>query len=250
MSSKFQRIVIVGATSSIADHCTKLWLTDNPTELILIGRDLQKLNALINDYKVRSPKTIFQSFIVDFLNSNDINKLTKSICTQSAIDLVLIAHGSLPDQSMAQKDLVYNAEQIQINAISPVIFAESFVNSLDPNKPSTIAIIGSVAGDRGRKSNYVYGSAKGLVTRYAQGLQHRLAKSPIRVSLIKPGPTLTPMTENLTSSKGFANVEDVAKDIVNGVAKSQAVIYTPGKWQIIMMIIRHLPTFIFNKMDI
>jgi short-subunit dehydrogenase len=107
-----------------------------------------------------------------------------------------------------------------------------------------------VAGDRGRKSNYVYGSAKGLVARYAQGLQHRLARSSIKVSLIKPGPTLTPMTENLSSTKGFANVEDVAKDIVKGISKGQSVIYTPAKWQIIMMIIRHLPSFIFNKMDI
>jgi short-subunit dehydrogenase len=250
MSSKFQRIVIVGATSSIADHCTKLWLADNPTEVILIGRNLHKLNDLINDYKVRSPKTLFKSFILDFLNSNDISKLIKSICAESTIDLVLIAHGSLPDQSMAQKDLVYNAEQIQINAISPVIFAESFVNFLDPKKPSTIAIIGSVAGDRGRKSNYVYGAAKGLVTRYAQGLQHRLSNTALKVTLIKPGPTLTPMTENLSSTKGFANVEDIAKDIAKGLSNGQPIIYTPAKWQIIMMIIRHLPTFIFNKMNI
>jgi len=250
MSSKFQRIVIIGATSTIADHCVKLLLKDAPVELILVGRDSHKLQILIDDYMVRSPKSSIKSHTVDFLNSKEISDLTISICSKSIIDLVLIAHGSLPDQLIAQKDLIYNTEQIQINAVSPVIFAESFVNSLDPNKASTIAIIGSVAGDRGRKSNYVYGSAKGLIARYAQGLQHRLARSSIKVSLIKPGPTLTPMTENLSSTKGFANVEDVAKDIVLGLQKGKLVIYTPGKWQIIMMIIRHLPTFIFNKMDI
>jgi short-subunit dehydrogenase len=216
----------------------------------LIGRDLLKLNELVDDYKVRSPKTLVKSYVVDFLNVNEVNKLTKLICSEGQVDLVLIAHGSLPDQALAQSDLIYNSEQIQINAISPVIFAESFVSSLDKSKPSTIAIIGSVAGDRGRKSNYVYGAAKGLVTRYTQGLQHRLANSAIKVILIKPGPTLTPMTENLSATKGFANVEDVAKDIVKGISKSQSVIYTPAKWQIIMMIIRHLPNFIFNKLNI
>jgi short-subunit dehydrogenase len=250
MSTKFQRIVIIGATSTIADHCVKLLLKDAPVELILVGRDSHKLQILIDDYMVRSPKSSIKSHTVDFLNSKEISDLTNLICGKSTIDLVLIAHGSLPDQLMAQKDLIYNTEQIQINAVSPVIFAESFVNSLDLNKASTIAIIGSVAGDRGRKSNYVYGSAKGLVARYAQGLQHRLARSSIKVSLIKPGPTLTPMTENLSSTKGFANVEDVAKDIVLGLQKGKLVIYTPGKWQIIMMIIRHLPTFIFNKLNI
>jgi len=250
MDSKFQRIVIVGATSSIADHCTKLWLTDNPTELILIGRDSQKLNELINDYKVRSPKTLFQYFIVDFLNSNDISKLIQSICDESAVDLVLIAHGSLPDQSMAQKDLVYNAEQIQINAISPVIFAESFVNRLHPNKPSTIAIIGSVAGDRGRKSNYVYGAAKGLVTRYAQGLQHRFANTNVSITLIKPGPTNTPMTSAMKGSEKFASPEEVAKLIVSGIESKKTVVYAPSKWWLIMMVIRHLPNFIFNKLNI
>jgi short-subunit dehydrogenase len=216
----------------------------------LIGRDLLKLNELVDDYKVRSPKTLVKSYVVDFLNVNEINKLTKLICPGGQIDLVLIAHGSLPDQALAQSDLTYNSDQIQINGISPVIFAESFVSCLDTNQPSLIAIIGSVAGDRGRKSNYVYGAAKGLVTRYAQGLQHRLANSAIKVTLIKPGPTLTPMTENLSSTNGFANVEDVAKDIVNGLSKGNSVIYTPAKWQIIMLIIRHLPKTIFNKMDI
>ena len=250
MNSNLQKIVIVGATSAIAIHCTQLWLKNNPLEVILIGRDLMKLNELVDDYKVRSPKTLVKTYVVDFLNVIEISKLTKLICSEGEIDLVLIAHGSLPNQTLAQSDLIYNSEQSQINAISPVIFAESFVSCLDTNKPSSIAMIGSVAGDRGRKSNYVYGSAKGLVAIYVQGLQHRLTNSKVKVVLVKPGPTLTPMTENLSSTKGFANVEEVAKDIVSGIANGNSVIYTPAKWKIIMLIIRHLPRLIFNKLDI
>jgi len=108
-----------------------------------------------------------------------------------------------------------------------------------------------VAGDRGRKSNYVYGAAKGLVTRYAQGLQHRLAKSGVKVVLIKPGPTDTPMTAHLKGSGAkLAGADSVARDIVRGMEKGAPVVYAPAKWAVIMMVIRHLPRFVFNKMDI
>ena len=102
-----------------------------------------------------------------------------------------------------------------------------------------IVIIGSVAGDRERKSNYSYGAAKGLVTRYAQGLQHRFAGTEVRVILIKPGPTDTPMTRSLSPINGklkLAPVEQVAKEIVAGINKGTNVIYTPQKWQLIIMI--------------
>jgi short-subunit dehydrogenase len=115
----------------------------------------------------------------------------------------------------------------------------------------TLGLIGSVAGDRGRKSNYVYGSAKGLVTRYAQGLQHRLAATPVKVVLIKPGPTETPMTAQLKQQGAkLACVEQVAQAICSGMAQGRAVVYAPAKWALIMMIIRHLPRWIFNKLDI
>ena len=115
----------------------------------------------------------------------------------------------------------------------------------------TIALIGSVAGDRGRQSNYVYGAAKGMVTRYAQGLQHRFADSAVKVVLIKPGPTDTPMTAHLKGQGAkLAPVESVAKQMVDGIAAGKPVVYAPKKWWLIMMIIRHLPGFIFNKTKI
>ena len=119
------------------------------------------------------------------------------------------------------------------------------------NNRGTIVVLGSVAGDRGRKSNYVYGAAKGLVTRYIQGLQHRLAGSGIKVVLIKPGPTDTPMTASL-KEKGvkLAPVDEVAAAILLAADKGVPVAYEPKKWWLIMMIIRHLPNFIFNRMNI
>jgi short-subunit dehydrogenase len=114
-----------------------------------------------------------------------------------------------------------------------------------------LGIIGSVAGDRGRKSNYVYGAAKGLVERYAQGLQHRLAGSGVTVTLVKPGPTDTPMTSHLKQQGAkLADVESVARDIVDGIAAGRPEVYTPGKWALIMAVIRNLPRPVFHRMNI
>lgn len=112
-------------------------------------------------------------------------------------------------------------------------------------------VIGSVAGDRGRRSNYVYGAAKGLVTRYVQGLQHRFAGTAVKAVLVKPGPTDTPMTSHLKQQGSkLAPVEEVAAAIVAGAEHGAAVVYAPKKWAVIMMVIRHLPAAIFNKMNI
>jgi decaprenylphospho-beta-D-erythro-pentofuranosid-2-ulose 2-reductase len=132
-----------------------------------------------------------------------------------------------------------------------VLFAEAFAGHMQKANSGTLAIISSVAGDRGRKSNYVYGAAKGLVTRYTQGLQHRLAGTDVKVVLIKPGPTDTPMTVHLKQQGSrLASVEDVAARIVEGIDQAKSLVYAPAKWALIMMIIRHLPNFIFKKLDI
>jgi short-subunit dehydrogenase len=150
-----------------------------------------------------------------------------------------------------QTDLNECRDALEVNGVSPVLFAEAFAGKMQQAGRGTIALIGSVAGDRGRKSNYAYGAAKGMVTRYAQGLQHRLAASKVKIVLIKPGPTATPMTAKLSSQGvAMASVEAVAQSIVTGIDAGKPVIYAPAKWALIMMIIRHLPRFVFNKMNI
>ncbi len=249
MTTSVKRIVIVGATSLIAIHCARLWLHSGVAELILLGRDAQKTQELADDLTVRSPQTAVQVITLDFMDAAAITSTVKAIYAKGPVDSVLIAHGSLPDQAACQHDLSMTQEALEINAISPVLFAEAFAAQMAAANGGTLALIGSVAGDRGRKSNYVYGAAKGLVTRYAQGLQHRLAQSTVRVVLIKPGPTATPMTAHLPQ-RGLASPEQVARHIVTGMAAGKAVIYAPPKWALIMMVIRHLPGFVFNKLDI
>jgi short-subunit dehydrogenase len=112
----------------------------------------------------------------------------------------------------------------------------------------TLGVIGSVAGDRGRQSNYLYGAAKAMVATAVEGLQHRVAGTDVRITLIKPGPTHTPMTDHLRGGKlALAPVETVAGEIVTALDKGTPVLYTPGKWRIIMAIIRALPRAIFHR---
>ena len=254
MTTHRQRIVIVGATSAIAEHCARLWAADGPATLDLIGRDERKLDAVAADLRVRSPQSAIRAHVIDSADFSDpaaVTALADRITAEHPPDIVLIAHGSLPDQADCQTDLTAMREALMTNAVSPALFAEVFAGHLQRAGRGTLALIGSVAGDRGRKSNYVYGAAKGLVARYAQGLQHRFAGSAVKVVLIEPGPTATPMTAQLAQrGSRLANVEAVARTIIAGIASGKPVIYAPTIWRLIMLVIRHLPAPVFNRMDI
>jgi short-subunit dehydrogenase len=251
MSNTKKRIVIIGATSAIAEHCARLWVKESPADLILVGRDLNKTELVAADLRVRSPESSVKSLQADFVDPAKISALVDGIVEAGTVDIVLIAHGSLPEQQQCQEDLGLCHEALAVNGVSPVLFAEAFARHMQKANTGTLVIISSVAGDRGRKSNYVYGAAKGLVTRYAQGLQHRLANTGVKVVLIKPGPTDTPMTAHLKQQGvRLTSVESVAREIVRGLKQGKPVIYAPAKWALIMMVIRHLPRFVFNKMNI
>ena len=246
-----KRFIIIGATSSIAEHCARLWIAEAPINLTLVGRDASRTKSIADDLKVRSPGSAITVVSGNLVEPESIQRLVNQILKDGNADCALIAHGSLADQSACQQDLALTAEELSINGISPVLFAEAIANSMVRAGHGTLGVIGSVAGDRGRKSNYVYGAGKGMITRYVQGLQHRLAGTEVAVILIKPGPTRTPMTAHLgDSGPSLADVAKVAATIVSGMEKRRNVVYAPRRWWVIMMIIRHLPRFIFDRMDI
>lgn len=249
-----RRIVIVGATSAMAEHCARLWLRQTPDcELVLLGRHAERLERVAGDLRVRAPQARISCRVLDFSDADAI-ALAAADCSQpQAPDLVLIAHGLLPDQARAQEDLALARLTLEVNGLSPVLFAEAFAARMQAVEGGRLALIGSVAGDRGRQSNYVYGAAKGLLERYAEGLQHRLALQghPLRVVLVKPGPTATPMTAAMGGAPGgLAPVDAVAAGIVKGVAQGRPVVYVPGKWRLIMAVIRSLPRVLMHRLKI
>lgn len=250
MSSK-KRIVIIGATSTIAEHCARLWVHYPLIELILVGRNKNRLERVASDLRVRNSQSNISVVPAEFLEPIAIQNTVDGIIAQGKADIVLIAHGLLPNQAECQNNLQICREVIEINAISPVLYMEAFAKHMAQANQGTIALIGSVAGDRGRKSNYIYGSAKSLLERYAQGLQHRFAKTGIKIILIKPGPTNTRMTEHLKRQGArLASVEYVAKQIIKAIELRKSVVYIPRKWKIIMLFMMHIPNIIFNKINV
>ena len=249
--SEHKKIVIVGATSAIETHAARVWAQRGHAEFVLLGRDASRLNRVAEDLKARGAQNSAQTLVMNFTDPEEIQRVVKKVVSDGAADIVLIAHGSLGEQQRAQHDLVYAQDELMVNGVSAVLFAEAFAAAMESVGRGTLAVIGSVAGDRGRKSNYVYGAAKGLVTRYVQGLQHRFAGSAIKVVLIKPGPTETPMTAALVANGlKAAPVDEVAQSMVAAIDRGTPEVYVPGKWWVIMMVIRHLPRFVFNKMNI
>ena len=251
MAACGQRILIIGATSAMAQHCARIWAERGAAEFILAARDASRVESITADLKVRAPEAKCRLLEGDFLDPAGVQSVVEEAWRIGHIDIALIAHGSLPEQAECQTDLHACAHTLKLNGVSTALFAEAIAGRMARTGSGRLGVIGSVAGDRGRRSNYVYGAAKGLVTRYVQGLQHRLAGSGVSITLIKPGPTDTPMTYELRKQGAkLASVQEVALAIVDGMDKAKPVVYTPRRWAVIMMVVRHMPDFIFNKLDI
>src|SRR5262249_46750697 len=152
------RIVVVGATSGIAEHCCRLWAERGQVDFTLVVRDAGKAEPIAADLKVRSPASTISVVTMDFLDSAAIARLADETTSAGPVDIVLIAHGVMPKQELCE-DLGICRDTLEVNAVSPALFAEAFASHFAKENHGTIAIIGSVAGDRGRKVNYTYGAA-------------------------------------------------------------------------------------------
>ncbi len=247
-------LVIVGATSAMAEHCARNWAARGPKRITLIGRNAERLERVAADLRVRAPQAAIETLALpDMCDAAAIDAAIERLWNIAPVDWALIAHGMLAEQKDCERDLTLCREMLMVNGVSPALFAEAIGSRMQQMGRGKLAVIGSVAGDRGRKANCTYGAGKGMVERYVQGLQHRLALagSDVRVTLIKPGPTDTPMTaKQKAAGKRMASVESVAQTIIQGIDAGKATIYAPWKWTLIMGVVRHLPAAIFNKLDI
>jgi decaprenylphospho-beta-D-erythro-pentofuranosid-2-ulose 2-reductase len=230
-------VVIIGATSGIAQEVAKLYASQGAS-LFLVARDEAKLRAVASDLKVRGAYDV-DTFVADLADRSRDAEIVKA--AGASPDVVLIAHGSLPDQLGIDRDAVAQAAEFSLNATSVIALAAHFANVLEANRRGTLAVIGSVAGDRGRRSNYVYGAAKAAVHAYCEGLRGRLAAVGANVVVIKPGWVDTPMTGAIKKNPLFASAASVAKGIVRAIENDRAMVYLPGYWRWISLIVRMLP---------
>ncbi|MBC87489.1 MAG: short-chain dehydrogenase [Bdellovibrionaceae bacterium] len=236
-----KHIMIYGASSAMAKQVAHLY-AKRGDRLTLVARNAEKLETIKSDLETRysaQVKTIVQE-------ATDYDSHS-TLFEDDLPDIFLIAHGILTDQDKAQSDNSYLLNQFHTNFFSQTSLLTHAANAFEKRGSGTLCVIGSVAGDRGRMSNYAYGSAKAGIEAFCDGLRHRLSKVNVGVVLIKPGFTDTPMTAHI-QPKGalWAKPEKVAKDIVNAIEKNKPVKYTPGIWNYIMFIIRNIPRFIFH----
>lgn len=244
-----KKIVIIGATSAIAKAVARLYATKN-MELFLVARNQELLNSMQKDLKVRGAIGVS----TQCLDVNDFAAHAKVVeqifKTLGQVDLVLMAHGTLPDQKNCQQDIKKMLQEFNTNAISTTSLLSLFANKLEAQKSGVVAVITSVAGIRGRQSNYIYGAAKAMVSIFLQGLRNRLHASNITVMDIKPGFVDTPMTANFDKGMLWAEPKEVAKSIVKAIEKKKDTLYTPSFWQLIMAIIKKIPEPIFKRLSL
>lgn len=243
------KILVIGATSAIAEHCARIWAARGDG-LYLVARNEESLKTIAADLRVRGAKET-QSHYMD-LNEMDGHAamLDAAEAAMGGIDTVLIAHGTLSNQKACEQSVRETLAEINTNALSTISLLTHIANRFEAKQAGTIAAISSVAGDRGRASNYVYGSAKAMVTAFTSGLRQRLHKSNVAMVTIKPGFLDTPMTASFKKGLLWAKPVDVAAMIVRAIDKRKDEVYVPAFWWAVMVIIKNLPEKIFLKLNL
>ena len=244
-----QKILIIGATSAIAEATARLWATRGDA-LFLVGRRTSQLNTIADDLRIRGAASV-GCFTMDACDTSaHAAMLEAAEMALGGLDVALIAHGSLPDQKACEASVELTLKEIETNALSVIALAARLAEGFEKQGSGTLAVISSVAGDRGRQSNYVYGAAKGMVSLFMQGLRNRLAKKGVQVLTIKPGFVDTPMTAAFPKGALWAKPDAIARGIVRAIDRNADEVYLPGFWRMIMFIVRHIPERVFKKLSL
>ena len=245
-----RNLLIIGATSAIAEATARRFAATG-TRFYLVGRNTERLAAIAGDLEIRSGQPV----VHESLNLDQIDQhpalLEQVSQTFGGIDIALIAPGTLPDQNACQQSVTATLAAIHTNALSVISLATLLGNLFEERGRGTLIAISSVAGDRGRQSNYVYGAAKGMVSLFLQGLRNRLNSQGVQVITVKPGFVDTPMTAAF-EKKGllWAQPDQIAQGIVAAVERGRDEVYLPWFWRWIMLVILHLPEGVFKRLTL
>jgi len=244
-----RRILVLGATSGIAEACCRLW-AERGDSLFLVARNSERLAAVAADLRTRGASYIDSA--VANLDDTSIHPelLAHAINSLAGLDIAFFALGVLGDQQKSERSFAEAGQILNTNFVAPVSLLTWLANYCAQRHSGTLAVLSSVAGERGRKSNYVYGSSKAGLTAFVDGLRNRIDREGVRVMTIKPGPVKTAMTQSMKGNEKFADVEKVAATLVKAIDKGTDVVYVPGIWRIIMTVIRAIPERVFKKLNL
>jgi short-subunit dehydrogenase len=239
-----RRVVIFGATSSIAAHAAELHARRGDT-LCLVGRNPEKLAAVAS----RCAGAQVHTIAADFADLSALAPLVdRVIATLGGLDSVLIAHGDLGDQLETERSFAAAERVLTANFTSVVGLLIPLANHLEAARAGRIGVITSVAAERGRPRNFTYGAAKGALNVYLQGLRSRLWPAGVSVTTIKLGPVDTPMTRDHKKNVLFGKADVVAADIVAAMDARKTEVFVPSVWALIMPLVKRTPEAMFQQL--
>jgi decaprenylphospho-beta-D-erythro-pentofuranosid-2-ulose 2-reductase len=245
------RVIVLGATSAIAEATARLYAGEG-AELLLVGRRGERLEAVAADLRIRGALRV-EIAIRDLADTVDVAlAFAGFVAALGGVDHVLLAYGILGDQQAAAHDPPAAQASLAVNFTSAAAWALVGAEMLEGQGHGALVVLGSVAGDRGRRGNFVYGAAKAGLATLIEGIAHRFANSGPRAVIVKPGPVVTPMTDSLASRKGllWASPEEIAVIVRRAAERGGPVVYAPWFWRWVMLAVRLLPVRIFNRLDI
>jgi decaprenylphospho-beta-D-erythro-pentofuranosid-2-ulose 2-reductase len=244
-----KKILVLGATSGIAEATCRIWAAQG-AQMFLVARNQDKLEAVAADLKLRGAAYVGTAVADLDDTEKHAELLAHAVNSLTGMDIAYLAYGVLGDQPRAEQDFEHAAQVLHSNFVAPVSLLTWLANFCVQRHVGVLAVISSVAGDRGRKSNYLYGSSKAGLTAFLAGLRNRIDREGVTVLTIKPGPVRTAMTAGMKGSEKFADVNKVAATIVKAIDKRQDNLYVPFQWQPIMFLIRNIPDRIFKKLNL
>lgn len=245
-----KKILVVGAGSAIAE-ATARGFAQRGDALFLVGRKADVLESMCADLRVRGATGVGMHVMDANQFADHEAMLNRAESALGGLDVVLVAHGTLSDQKACEASAALTLQELSTNGVSVVMLLTLVAARFEQRRAGTIVVISSVAGDRGRQSNYVYGSAKALVTAFTSGLRQRLYPLGVAVITIKPGFVDTPMTAAFPKGPLWAKPQQIAAGIVNAVERGSAtVLYLPSFWRLIMLIIRSIPETVFRRLKL
>ena len=239
-----ERVLVLGATSAIAQQVARLYAARRAS-LFLVARNPERLSAVADDLRVRGATV--DTAVADL----DDPTLHDDLLARAApLDVVLFAHGVLGDPQETAKDAAAAERVLRTNLLAPVSLLTRAAQRMETQRSGCLVALSSVAGDRGRASNFVYGASKAGLTAFLSGLRNRLYRTGVRVVTVKPGFVDTPMTAHLAKNPLYTSPERVARDIVRAVDRGRDVVYTPWWWRMVMLVVRVIPERIFKRLSL
>jgi len=245
------RVLILGANSGIAEATARLYAAEGAA-LLLVGRNADRLDTLAASLRALGA-TRCETAVLDLVTADPATELPTLVARLGGIDHLHIAYAIMPEQSVAAADLDVATRMMRTNYTSTAAWSLAAANLLEAQGHGALVVLGSVAGDRGRRKNFIYASTKAGIETLVEGIAHRFAGAAnpkLRAVVVKPGPTATAMTANSLPGRRLSSADAVACLVRRAADRGGPVQYAPRRWRLIMRLVRELPWWLFRRVDL